>query len=171
MNTTSLVATAIAGILFPVIARATEPTLTLPFKVRNSDVVAVVEVTALKRGDRNKSGYYTAEFKFATTKLIKGNCPKEVELSVRAIEAMAGFTALGIEQGERFIAYFKREADGSLTLSGDSNQYLEEIDPKTAMVSDIGQTTNQVPLAEKLAELRNLIIRPETPTGPNKAQK
>lgn len=147
---------------------ATEFTWSLKSKVSRSDVIAVVSVEKLTKEEIQDSWYYTAHFTFTTGEVIMGKCPKKIQVSTRAVQATAGFSALLIRPGDRFIAYLKKTDAGRFSLSGFSNQYLEPINSETKMVRDVGQTVNEVPLTDKLAELRSL-AKARKPRKPNKA--
>ncbi len=155
---------------------ASEMTASLASKVEESDLVAIIKITAVERGQIHvpEDWYSTAQdFKMnaAVVDRIKGVSPDTIIVSAYStsytrqdedgqgtgtIFSTAGFSAYSIEPGKSYIAYLREDGEGRYRLGWNSNQFLEVISADGVMVNDIGQTRDQVRLAPKLRKLRAL---------------
>jgi hypothetical protein len=142
---------------------ASEFTASLAEKVRICDLVAVIEITQVERGHfqapnstQPENTYCNVKLTASVSKRIKGFSTNKIEIFACSIQATAGFWEYGIEPGKSYIAYLKLIDDGRYRLGRSSNQFLEEISGDSKLVSDIGQTTDQVRLNPKLWKLRAL---------------
>jgi hypothetical protein len=161
---------------------ASELTQSLEGKITVSDLIIVGTVTSVTRSKiKQEKHIFTktqqVELKLKVTETIFGKKESEVTVTCYSVQyskktkdggvsshnCTAGFSGYGIIKGQKYIAYLKKK-DGKYYLSGNSNQYLEEIDDSKGTARDIGQTGDVVPLKEKLEKLRELAKKKEKST-------
>ena len=152
-------------LLLPPFMLGSELAISLEGKVASSTHVAVIAVEKvvlgkiLKRKDES-SRTQEVTIKASVEECILGKTGKAIvftcfSASFRdgewSVYSTAGFSAYGVREKTRYIAYLKKKGD-SYFLAGNSNQYLERIGGER--VRDIGQTGRTVPLKDKLLALR-----------------
>jgi len=158
---------------------ASEFTISLKNKVSKSSLVVVGTVVSVKLGEIQKAKNsilknQELELKLKIDETIYGKEKGEITVtcysasyttkptarSCISIFASAGFSANGISKGKKYIAYLKKKA-GKYYLSGDSNQYLEEVDDYNKTIEACGQNGNVVSREAKLKKIRELAVQKE----------
>jgi len=148
------------------IAFSSEVAWSLKQKVSFSDFIAVCTIKSIKLGEIKKHKNYgyskTQEVELVVDidDFIKGKSERSIKITCYAssyagVWCSAGFSSKSLEKGQQYIVYLKNIIN-KYYLSIHSNQCLEKIDTQKNTVTDIGQTAKQVPLKEKLQELRKL---------------
>ncbi len=169
------IATLLTGFL-AIHVDASEMTASLASKVAESDLVAIIRITAVKEGEITippdwPSAAQAISIDAAVVDRIKGKSPENIVISAYSTSytmkdefgnpkgtrmCTAGFSAYGIHPGLSYIAYLRKKEEGQYTLTWNSNQYLEVISDDGSTVNDVGQTRDQVPLRPKLWLLKAL---------------
>jgi hypothetical protein len=146
--------------------------VTLEEKVRCSELVAVGTVTGVElKTIRTRPGSSMRAqdtiIRFRVDECILGEKKGEILIEAHSVsfregntlhDATAGFSNHRVTKGKRFIGYLKK-VDDRFILSGESNQFLEDIDDLTKTIRDVGQTSYRVPLEWKMNELRKLVLQ------------
>lgn len=158
------------------IVRASEMTVSLSSKVTESDLVAIIKIQAVAKGeiyvpDDWHAAAQDCKMDAIVLEQIKGDSPDTIVITAYSTSyaitngdgssrgmrfSTAGFSAYGIEPGKSYLAYLRKNSEGQYELSWNSKQYLEEISANGLTVNDIGQTSNQVSLRPKIWKLRAL---------------